>query len=262
MANIKLIYIDKDKWEEEVGLFAIKEEIDNKMTHEFVCYNNVVSLEHDSTNTTMCTLSNLGINIDKKITSAHEAIVIVGFGISLEYLFLNLLDVSRDKELDIYVLDKSKFPIRSNVTMTIDLEQYDVTTDFNAIKDILEKNLNDSLENARKSRKPEHANDLGISLKEEKNSSLYTLFSSLGLEEFIDELEVYEDNIIEKYGSAEEEINNLLRLIMEEEIDSDLNVGVKINNNIFEISDKNNTIKLNKASVRKLIKMLEVLTNE
>lgn len=268
MANIKLVYIDKDKWEDETDLFRLKHDLDSDVCHEFVYYNNVVSLEHDSKDRTICTLSNLSTSIEKKIAQNYEVFILTGFGITLEYIFLNLLNIAKTKDVDICILDKSKFPIRSNVSMTINLDEYDTTTDFNSIKDILEKNLNDSLENARKSKKPEHANDLGISVKEEKNnSSLSMLFSSLGLYDFIDEYEELEREYYD-FEEGDEEINELLEALLSDDGEkdhtdnADLNLGIKINNNIYEISDKENTIRLDKKAIIKLSRMLEVLVND
>lgn len=261
MSKIKIVYIDKDKWQEEINLFYLTNEINETACHDFVCYNNVVSLEHDSKNTTICTLSNLVTSIYKKITSKHESIVIIGFGITLEYTFLNLLKIAEEKNIDIYILDKSKFPIRSNVSMTIDLNEYDTKTDFNKIQNILEQNLTDSLENAKKSKRPEHANDLGISLTEEKsNSSLTTFFNSLGLENIIGEYELIEED---EESINEEEIDEFIKMLLDNDSNTqkeeDMNIGVKVINNIYEISDEKNTIQLNKKSIKKLFKILEVL---
>ena len=266
MTKIKLIYIDKDRWEDEVSLFSERNELDDDYCHEFVYYNNVVSLGHDSKSRTICTLNNLITNIDRKITAKHNTIILTGFGINLEYIFLNLINIAKDKEIDIYILDKSKFSIRSNVSMKIDLNEYDTDTEFHSIKDILEKNLNDSLENAKKSKNPEHANDLGISLSEENNNFLTTLFTSLGLEDFLEE---YEE--LDEYDNPDDEqkINNLLQALDEsaefqinDNQDTDFNLGIKVNNGVYEISDEDNIIRLSKPAARKLSKILEVLIND
>ena len=281
MANIKLTYIDKDKWEDETTLFKAANDLDYKSCHDFICYNNVVSLEHDSNDMTICKLKNLVKHINKKITQKYSAITLIDFDIDLEFIFLNLIDIAKENDLDIYILNKNDFAIRSNVSMTIDLDKYDTDTEFDTIKNILESNLNDSLENARKSKKPEHANDLGIFLSEEQNNSLSTVFKSLGLDDFIDEYKDLEDDYEEL---DEDEINELLRALLSDEADAyidrenlssfennqdsedndseEIMLSFKLNKSIFEISDAKNTIKLNKSTAKKLIKILEVLVND
>ena len=280
MANIKLVYIDKDKWEDEICLFKAMYEIDEELNHDFICYNNIVSLEHDSNNTTICTLDNLMASIRKKATQKYTSIMLIDFNISLEYIFLELMDIAKTKNVDIYILNKSKFAIRSNVSMTIDLDEYDTETEFDTIKSILEKNLNDSLENARRSKKPEHASDLGIFLSEEKNSPLSLLFKSLGLEDFMGVYEDLEDDY--DFSEDDEEVEELLKSLLDDKYDTNsiiegdvilpiesneldenkVNLGVKINNNIYEISDMENTIRINKAAAKKLIRMLEVVIDD
>ena len=56
--------------------------------------------------------------------------------IELEYIFSVLVDLAKEYNIDIYLLNKSKYPIRNNVSMTIDLDEYDTTTDFEVVKDL------------------------------------------------------------------------------------------------------------------------------
>lgn len=182
MSKIKLTFIDKDRWDTELDLLYLKEDIDYEKSHEFINANNVVDLTLQGDQTTICSNATLNSLINKKITNKHKTAIIINFGLELEYIFSNLIQTVMDKGVDIYVIDKSPFPIRNNVAMTIDLNEYDITTDFESVKHILEKNLNESLENARKSKKPKHANDLGIQLKEESNKKLYEMLTeSFGL---------------------------------------------------------------------------------
>jgi hypothetical protein len=259
------MYIDKDKWEDETILFKAANDLDYTSCHDFICYNNVVSLEHDSNDMTICKLDNLVKHINKKITKEYNAIILVDFDITLEFIFLNLINIAKSNNIDIYILNKSDFALRSNVSMTIDLDEYDTNTEFDSVRNILESNLNDSLENAKKSKKPEHANDLGIFLSEEQTNSLSTMFKALGLDDFIEE---YED-LEEEYEDLDEnEINDLLKaLLNDEEVktsdDNDnTKLSFKIEDDILEISNTKNIIKIDKTAAKKLMKILEVLIDD
>lgn len=255
MSKIKLTFIDKDRWDTELDLLYLKENIDFEKSHEFINANNVVDLTFQGDRTTLCSNATLNNLIKKKITTKHDTAIIINFKLKLEEIFSNIIQTVIDKGIDIYIIDKSPFPIRNNVAMTIDLNEYDVTTDFESVKHIVEKNLEESLENAKKSKNPTHAKDLGVHLKEESNKKLYEMLTeAFGFSDI-----PFEDEDYNTFVDEFEELND------EEDffdfIEEELSVKVYKNQNI-EISRFNSKIVLDKDMAIKLRNILGALYNE
>lgn len=188
MSKIKLIYIDKDKWQQENDMLLIKEEMDYELSHEIIHMDNIINLDTDTTKTTLCTKERLMSTLESKLKSSIcKYVVIKNFKLSLDDIFNDILSLIGQKEVNIFILEKSEFPIRNNVTMTIDTDKYDMDTDYNKIKELLNTNLSNSLNNAKKSNNPVTVSDVGVSLKQEENSSILDMmFAEFGLTEDYD----------------------------------------------------------------------------
>lgn len=271
---IELIYIDKQNWKQGLHLFNITNQ-SSYVTHEFVMKRNVINLYVEQSNSTITTKSRLIKDIKSFLSKANvENITIVDFEMSLENIFKDMISLAKEYNIGIKIIDKSKYPIRSNVTLTIDLDEFDTKTEFEDIKEMLEADLENSLNNARKSKSPQHSSDLGIDIKYQTDF-LKGLFKSINESyDYDDEYEIDFDTDILFY---EDEIENLEEF--ENFLDLEEGIGSKVND-IFTTHDPKgdmtiigykddititkdfNSISINKKDVRKLIKALEVMIYE
>lgn len=256
MSKIKMTFIDKDRWGSELDLLYLKENIDYETSQKFINVNNVVGLDEYEERTTICSKSNLNNFIEKKIGLKTKAAVIINFELSLEDIFSNIMQTVMATGIDIFIVDKSPFPIRNNVAMTIDLNEYDTNTDFNSVKHILETNLKESLEQAKKSKNPKHVNDLGIQLEEESNKIIFESLASLfGTPMDIEPMDA------DEYDMLLDEFDKFNDFYDEELIRDEISVKINKNQNI-ELSDGVGKIILNKNNAIKICKILEALLYE
>lgn len=261
MPKIKLTYVDKDNWENEIDFCYIKNNLTIDDTHEYVNMKNVLNLDDDQSYITLCSKSKLLTTIQNK--QHKENCLLIDFDITLDYIFENLVSLAKEKDMDIYVLNKSLQPIRSNVSMTIDLDTYDTDKEFNEVKDILEKQLEDSIKNAKKSNNPKSAEDLGITVKEETDSVFAHLIKNIlndGSDlNFIENFVEVQEYISEEENEDDEDFENVETLI---HYDMNNKFSISILDEEVIISKDDKAIDLTKQQAKKLIKMLEVMINE
>ena len=281
--KIELIYIDRQNWRHGLHLLNTINRASNK-THEFIMKRNIVNLYIEKDETTITTKDNLKQAIKKHLEKENlDFITIVDFDLTLEEVFKDVLKLASEYNIDIKVIEKSKYPIRSNVTVTIDLSVFDMTTKYEDIKNIIEKELEKSLNNARKSREPKHSSDLGIDIKYQ-NPALRELMQTLneydldnidylGIDDIdfldiedledlnTDEYEMYDDiNDIAEFTDLREELEKINEIFVSYGKDGDLTIVSFLDKII--ISKDLNEISINKKEAKKLMKVLEVIINE
>lgn len=251
MSKIKLIYIDKDKWQQENDMLLIKEDIDYELSYEIIHMDNVINLDTDITKTTLCTKDRLISTLESKLKSnVCKHVVIKNFKLSLDDIFNDILSLINQKEVNVFILEKSEFPIRNNVTMTIDTVKYDIDTDYNKIKELLNTNLSNSLNNAKKSNNPVTVSDVGVSLKQEDNSSILDMMlAEFGLTEEYD-LEDDDEIFIAAIPSMSTPKTAIKKSIGINKTDT----GMVITNGMQEVE-------FSIEEAKTIIKLMEVFTN-
>lgn len=256
--KVKLIYIDCQSWKNGLYLFNLNNQ-DEHETHEFLMKKNIVNLYTENENTTITTKENLKSEIINKISNSElDNITITDYELSLEEIFNDIIDLAKEYKININIIEKSKYPIRNNVTMTIDLKEYDNETKYEEIKDMLEKQLENSLNNSRKSKSPKNTLDLGVNIENENNFLSNILMK---INEY-DLLDYSDDDIITMFDPMsldvlEEEPSEMFTLIGERTEMTIIGYKDKI-----DISKDNSSILINKKEAKRLIKILEVLANE
>lgn len=265
---IELIYIDKKNWKQELHLFNIMNQANN-ITHEFIMKRNVFNLYAEQDDCTITTKSKLYEDIKALLSSSDvDNITVVDFEMTLEDIFNDIIDLAKEHKISIKIIEKSKYPIRSNVTLTIDLNEFDSKTKYDDIKEILENDLEDSLNNARKSKLPRHSSDLGIDIKYQTDF-LKELFSNINDEyDYEDEIDIEDDIIfyrdeisdLSEFTDFKDEIDKVSDIFTTYGNDSEMTV-ISYKDEI-NISKDLNSISISKNEAKKLIKVLEVMINE
>lgn len=266
--KIELIYIDKKNWKQELHLFNIMNQTNN-ITHEFIMKRNVFNLYSEQDDCTITTKSKLQEEIKQLLSNSDvDNITIVDFEMTLEEVFNNMIDIAKEYGINIKIIEKSKYPIRSNVTLTIDLNEFDNKTKYNDIKEILENDLENSLNNARKSKSPRHSSDLGIDIKYQTDF-LKELFRNINNEyDYENDIDIEDDIIfldnelsdLSEFTNLKDEISKVSDIFTSHGSEGDMTI-ISYKDEI-NISKDLSSISINKTEARKLMKVLEVMINE
>lgn len=287
--KIELIYIDKQNWKHGLHLLKTINRA-NESTHEFTMKRNIVNLYTEKDTTTITTKDNLKYAIEKHLLKHKlDSITIVDYELTLEEVFNEILNISSEYNIDIKVIEKSKYPIRSNVTVTIDLSVFDKKTKYEDIKNIIEDELEKSLNNARKSKEPRHSSDLGVNIKHQdilkdlmQSLSEYNIDDIDYIEDIddlddidnidyldiyapsdfsMDEYEMYDElKDIAEFTNLKDELNKMDEIFVSYGENGDLTIISYLDKII--ISKDLNDISINKEEAKKLMKVLEVMINE
>lgn len=180
--KVKLTYIDSDIWKTEVDIIMAISCSDE--VHNFIAKKNVITLPIDEEDEeyeediTMVEKENLLKEIDRVVKEKEEVeiIYLIDFELKLEEIFKDIINIAREYNISVYILEKSEWPIGNNITMNIDLEEFD--TNYEDIKKDIEKALKESIEYS----KIENKNKLNSQDKEDlykkevrSNNNLNTL---------------------------------------------------------------------------------------
>lgn len=256
MPKIKLVYIDKEAWQKEIDIFYLRHGLTVDITQEYLIKNNLYNLDDDQEYITV-TSKDLLLTALEKNNNKQNAILI-DYNIDLDYIFNQLVPLIKNNKVNVYILNKSVQPIRSNVSMTIDLDKYDTDKEYEEIKELLESQLENSLKNAKKSNNPESATDLGVIVKEEDDQD--SLFSLMLKEAFADDFEIDFDDY--------EELEEVPTFNLKSEIATmsygDDKEGFVISRDKDEllITKDANTVIFKKQQLNKLLQMIEVIFSE
>lgn len=150
--KVKLTYIDSDIWRTEVDIIMAISCSDE--VHNFIAKKNVITLPMDEEDEyeediTIIEKENLLKEIGRVIKEREEieTIYLIDFELELEEIFKDIINIAREYNISVYILEKSEWPIGNNITMNIDLEEFD--KNYEDVKKDIEKALKESIEYSR-----------------------------------------------------------------------------------------------------------------
>ena len=251
--KVKLTYIDSDIWRTEVDIIMAISYSDE--VHNFIAKKNVVTLpigeeyEEEEEDITIVEKESLLKEIGRVVKEKEEieTIYLIDFELKLEEIFKDIINIAREYNISVYILEKSEWPIGNNITMNIDLEEFD--TNYEDIKKDIEKALKESVEYSRVENKTklESQDKNKEDLYEKENISNNNLNTLLN----------YALNNIEN-----EYLDNESTEIMYLKNSNDETICLSSDGNSITIEKDMQLIEISFKDAKKIIKALEVIINE